>query len=150
MQITRTTRTQHVGLDIARLKQFLLEQQFDPEIINELDIMLLPIASKDEIDDIFYDEHALTWTMFVACLGKDAVTIQRDLLEAIRHEVLEEAQAPWDNRAAEKTWSTWGQPDEEKQDIEAFAALAPTDLVSCDLLMHPLLERDIATVVVTA
>jgi hypothetical protein len=48
MQITRTTRTQHVGLDITRLKQFLLEQQFDPEIINELDIMLLPMSSSRE------------------------------------------------------------------------------------------------------
>ncbi len=143
MQVTRTPQTQHIGLNIELLKLFLVQQQFDPEIINELVIMLLPITNKNGIDDAFYDEHALPWTIFVPCLGKDATTIQRDLLEAIRREVLEEAQAPWDNCAAEQSWNTWGQPDEESQDVETFAASAPVDLVFFDLSIHPLLECDV-------
>lgn len=146
MKITRMPGTQHIGVDMARLKAFLEEQHFEPEIINELEIVLVPMPAADDIDDTLYDEYPDDWTQFLACGGKDAPTIQRELLAQLRVNVIEEANAPWGNEPAERSWKAWEEPDVYGQDAQLFAASAPTGLIFFDNVVHPLEETDVVSV----
>lgn len=146
MNITRMPGTQHIGVDMPRLKSFLLEQHFDPEIIKELEIILLAVPTDDEIDDDLYEEYPDRFALFLACTGKDAPALQLELLTSLRLTTIEEANAPWDNVPAEKSWNAWGQPDVRSQDASLFAAAAPAGLLFCDGSLHPLEEIDAITV----
>ncbi len=126
MQITQTRETQPIEVNIGLLRQFLNAEQFHPEIIDELHLVLLPVSSQAAIaDDLFEDHEDEPWVIFVPCGNKDAVAINQELFASIRRDVLEEAFAPWINDAAEHSWQAWGQPEDIGLDAQAFAARAP-------------------------
>ena len=126
MQITQTRGTQHIEVNTDRLRQFLNAEQFHPEIIDELHLVLLPASSQAAIaDDLFEDYEDEPWVIFVPCGNKDAAAINQELFTSIRRDVLEEAFAPWINDADEHSWQAWGQPQDIQQDAQAFAARAP-------------------------
>jgi hypothetical protein len=142
MYITRMPGTQHIGVDMPRLKSFLLEQHFEPEIIHELEIILLAVPTDEDIDDDLYEEYPDRWAQFLACAGKDAPTLQLELLTSLRLTAIEEANALWDNEAAVRSWNAWGQPDVRSEDAPLFAAAAPAGLLFCDGAIHPVEEMD--------
>jgi hypothetical protein len=90
MEISRMPGTQHIDVDVAALKAFLLEQHFAPSFVEDLHLIFVPLATSEEIDDALFDEYNTARNdVWVCTKDRSSEQLNCDLLRALRQEPYE-------------------------------------------------------------
>jgi hypothetical protein len=90
MEISRMPETQHIQVDAPALKAFLLEQHFAPSFVEELHLILVPLANCKEVDDDLFEQYTTARNdIWVYTKDRSVEQLNRDLLTALREEPYE-------------------------------------------------------------